>query len=386
MRDGVGIATGEHAAPLSRFFRVTWDPSSSEEEVERALALRAESNYVEPGRPPPAFIFAREGEVVGYLSSIPARFRVRGDDRLGHWLQGLSVLPQHRNGPVGFHLVRAATETLGFLAALVVAPPARRLFEAVGFRDVAASPAFVWPLRGFRFGQRLSPGTMAGEVGVPWSRPILSVARRFGLTGVAGAAVRTALAARRALRPERGSGRTVPLRQGWSSWEPAGADSIWNRRARPSHNGLVRDAEYLGWRYGSRPDEYLPLAAGPSESPLATAVIRLPARVPEGRFAGLELAWLTELLVDPNYAESSAAALALVREVERVTAAAGGDLLVSSFSAPAEAQVLARSGHLRTRGGMHLLVRDPEGDPAPGGVRGEEWSVARGDAFSDATA
>ena len=62
-------------------------------------------------------------------------------------MKGFMVLPEHRNGPIGYLVLKEAVRRLGIAAVLTVADPSRRLFEAMGFRNLGMLSNQILPLR-----------------------------------------------------------------------------------------------------------------------------------------------------------------------------------------------------------------------------------------------
>lgn len=57
------------------------------------------------------------------------------------------VLPEYRNGPIGFLAVKDLAARLPGSTILTVAPVARRLFSAMGYTDLGSVSNFVRVLR-----------------------------------------------------------------------------------------------------------------------------------------------------------------------------------------------------------------------------------------------
>lgn len=371
----------DDAEVLSRFFRKVWNPGSTPASVKRAREEAAKANPVDPGTPPPTFIFLKDGEAIGYVTTLPARFRIGAAERPGYWLKGLSVLPEFRSGPVGFHLVKRAADEVELLASLAVAQPARRLLEAVGFRDVIVPANFLWPLRPGRVARNLAPEGFPATGRPRWLAGLWRVLRGAGLGGPLGALGGGALRLRRSRRQAGYRGR---IEAGWTSGSGAAMDDLWSRRAGPHYQGVVRDSAYLYRRYrGSDDEEYVPLLAMSEASPEALVMVRRPREVHQGRFQGLRIGWVTEILSDPGLPQSARAATALIRAGESLCRDEDGDLVLASFSGRSEIEIMRRTGHLETQGTMHLLFKGID-EAASGGDPHREWVVSRGDGDSDA--
>ena len=57
-----------------------------------------------------------------------------------YWLIGFMVHPEHRNGPIGFLLLKQAVRDLEITLSLTVQQTTIRLLTAVGFRELGTCP------------------------------------------------------------------------------------------------------------------------------------------------------------------------------------------------------------------------------------------------------
>ena len=145
----------EHDAAVAEFIRATWDPHATAESVRRSRLSAAAVNPASPGEESPNFIFLQDGKVLGYVGTIPIRVWTGNGERPAHWVKGLMVLPEFRNGPVGFLVLKEAARNLDCSMALAVLPVVVGLFERLGFSDLGILPNFVRVLRPARLLHRL---------------------------------------------------------------------------------------------------------------------------------------------------------------------------------------------------------------------------------------
>ena len=100
-------ATDEHAAEVAEFIRAVWNPSATA--ARRCVAVGGGAlNTAEPGVPPPTWIALQAGRVLGYVTTIPVRFWDGERSWPAYWIKGLMVLPEYRNGPIGYAVMKAA--------------------------------------------------------------------------------------------------------------------------------------------------------------------------------------------------------------------------------------------------------------------------------------
>src|SRR3989442_10669176 len=95
-----------HAGAVAEFFRAVWDSAATAESVWRGLQTAAERNPFFPGQHVQTVLFLSDERVVGYATSIPVSVWGACEERRAEWIKGLIVIPEHRNGPVGFKLVK----------------------------------------------------------------------------------------------------------------------------------------------------------------------------------------------------------------------------------------------------------------------------------------
>ena len=220
-----------HAEMVAAFFREVWDEHATAASVAASRAAGAARNTAEPGLAPPTWIAIRDGRVLGYVTTLPVRLWDGAREWPAYWIKGLMVLPECRGGPIGYLVLKAAVASLPRTGALAVAPPARRLFEALGYKDFGAVPNWVRPLSPGRILRRLDPAGLgiptcpAGATTSCVSREAQGLATAAGWAG--GVALRATAAVRRLsataagcreLRPEgggRGDRRTLEICPRW---------------------------------------------------------------------------------------------------------------------------------------------------------------------------
>lgn len=371
-------ATSEHAEVLARFFRAAWNSDSTSDSVHAERQTEAKSNPATAGQEVPTFIVVIGGQAIGHVTTIPDRLWFAGQERVVHWTKGLMVLPEYRNGPVGFILLKAAIHQLGPTLATVVAPEARRLFGALGFVDLGPVPNYIL---------LLDPGAVARELdieavglgGLPsWIPSTVRVAR---VTGLARAGGWLASAVRRTWAVP-----SVIHSQGFSmaydppSLDTVGLDKIWVRMRTTITVGSVRDGRHWIWRFGRRrKDQYRLLTAHRKGELTAMAAVRMPWSDQESRLRGIRVAILSDLVYDPG---EPGAGLAALRGAERVARESGAHALLCSVTAASLINLLRWRGYIRIPGNVHLLKRDPISNP-PIPERLEDWWLTRADGESD---
>lgn len=365
----------EHAGAMAEFFRATWTPGSTGERVRESRAREARENPASGGEEPPTFLWLSDGKVLGYVSTIPGRLWSNGSEQRVHWMKGLMVLPEHRNGPIGFMVLKEAMKHLGPAFSIAAAYPARRLFTALKFADLGAIPNRLRVLEPGRLFARLDLEAL-GLGGLPaWLPRAVRTGRRLGLSPVVGTAGKAALAVGRT--PVGLAGRRLET---GTLAEPPELDQLWKdvRHAFPA--AAVRDARYLAWRYDwGAEGGYRLITARDNGRLVGIAVLRRPGEGGDPRLKGIRLAVLSELLADPARAD---VAQALLRRTDLEARRLGADAILGTMSHPAFLRQTARRGWVRLPGNIHLLQRDPDGTCGlPDDLSG--WLVTRGDGDAD---
>jgi len=360
------IATDEHAEAIATFYREAWgDPVTPD-------AVRAARQGGDAG---PIALVLDGTRVIGHLASIPYRLWDGIAEHPAHWTKGLMVLPEYRNGPVGFLVLKTLTAELSLATALVVAAPARRLFCALGYTDLGAVPNYVRPLRPARLARRLD--VTALNPGLPrWATAGLRAAQRVGVAGLAGAAAGVALDTFAAATRRRAATRTTCLP------EPPGRDeldALWRDARRTIAAGPVRDGRYLRGRFGTAQYEFV--AARDRGRLVGVAVLRRPRAISDPRLRGLRVATISDFVFA---AERGDVGLALLGGVERVARAADADAILCTTAQRPLGRLLRRQAYLRLTGNVHFLLRDRSGAGAAHWPQDlASWGLARGDGDAD---
>lgn len=368
-----------HAAEVAEFIRGVWDPEATADSVLAARAAGANRNWAEPGVPPPTWIALQAGRVLGYVTSLPIRFWVGGQDWPAYWVKGLMVLPEFRNGPIGYLLVKAAGADLPRTGALAVAPPARRLFEALGYRDLGSIPNWVRPLQPQRILECVDQAGL-GLSNLPrWATAALRAVRRTGLAAPLGAAAGLVLRASAAgLRFAVGAAAAAPFDPASSTED---LESLWTEARESLPTAVMRNAGYLLDRYAPGPEaRYTWLAARAGRRLRGVAILRRPREDGDPRLGGLRVAALADLLYAPGNRQIG---LALLGAVERAAQGLGADAILATCSAPAVGALLRRQWYISIPGNVHLLLRDVSGERPPFGAALTDWWLTRGDGLAD---
>ncbi len=286
------------------------------------------------------------------------------------------VLPDYRNGPIGFGLLKTAAAELSCSGGLAVAPAACRLFTALGYRDLGAIPNYIKPLRPGRILRAIDLGE-SGWLAGSRIRPALQLLRSTRMTGIAGGFLRAGMAVRTA---------GIPLRTRSISSEvtsPARVvpelNELWPAARSGMGCAVVRDGEALVYRYGQEGSEYHWIAARRKGELAGLAILKGPSESTDHRIPGLRLAAVSDVLFRP---EDSKMGLALLGSAERFARERGADAVIASTTSEPLGSLMTRGGYLAIPGTVHFLFRCTN-DNAHFGPGLTDWWLTRGDGGAD---
>lgn len=376
-RIAIARVTDDHAEALAEFFRMVWTPDATAASVRAARARAAERNPVDPGAAPPTWIALREDRPIGYVTTIPIQLWDGLERRPAHWLKGLMVAPEYRNGPIGHALLKAAAAALPRSGGLAVAAPARRLFQALGYDDLGPIPNLVRPLEVGRILPGLAAGDTAGT-----DRSVRQIARR--IAHLPGLAMLLGWPASRLLDLVAASARITTSGEALSVEDPTlfaeEIDHLWSAAAPGMSTCTVRDAAYLLDRYpAGGGSAYRWIFLRTSDRLAGLAILRRPGEPGHPRLPTVRLATLVDVLLDASHPWDGGALLGGVEaEARRLRA----DAILASASAPVLSRLLRRQCYFPIGGNVHLLFRDTTGEGQFGRTV-TEWWLTRGDGNAD---
>jgi hypothetical protein len=347
-------ATDEHAAALATFYAAVWNGQGSAADVVAARATAAQRNSAEPGRAPPMFLAVQNGRVLGHVATMPIRVWDGRTEMPAYWVRDLMILPEYRNGPLGFGLLKAMAGCVERSGALTIVPASRRLFEALGFEDQGVVPQFLRPLALGHILARLDVAGAGLEGPLRRAVPVLRFAQRTGAASLAGGLGSVLLRGAAALA--RRSAVGYRARRDWPSDLSAHLDGLWEAIRASTGTSVVRDGTYLLQKYGppSSGGDYDWVGVWKGDSLRGVAILHAPLRDGNARLPGVSLATIEELVVSPQ----GPSCLALLGAVERHARSRGAHAVVARLSSAELRRPLAWQGYLRVPGTVHFLIRD----------------------------
>jgi hypothetical protein len=377
----VVLATDAHADAIAAFYRATWREDVTAASVLASRRQAAADNLAAPGEAPPVAIVLDGSRVIGYCGSIAQRLWDGVAEHPAYWIKGLMVLPEYRQGPIGFLVCKQLAAQLTRATALVVAPAARRLFGALGYTDLGAVSNFVRPLR---------PGTLARQLDIAelglalpqWVTAGVRIVQRTGLAGLAGAGAGIALDVVAAATRRVGA----RFATAWAAEAPSREelDDVWCSARGALAASPVRDGRYLRSRFAATAaaadgTRYAFVTARDGSRLVGVAVVREPRAISDPRLRRVRVATISDIVFPPERADIG---LAVLGGVERAARAAESDAILCTTGHRALAPLLRRQTYVPLRGNVHFFLRDGTGaTPWPHDLG--SWWLARGDAEAD---
>jgi hypothetical protein len=369
-------ATDAHAPLLAEFFRKVWDSNATAEGVLSGRAAAAASNPVTPGQTPPEFLFLADGRIVGYVGSIPVRLWNGSKELSAHWVKGLMVLPEFRNGPVGFMVLKEAVKHLSPGLSIAGAPAALRLLEALKFTNLGPVPNFIRILRPARVMQRLRLDRL-GLPGLPTWMPRVARIGQVTRLAVLGGAVAAALTPLW-IRARCGGPGSCVIRLEHSPGTADEIDELW-MRCRPQMGcAVVRDNAYWHSSYASDPS-YRFVRVEQGNQLAGIAAVRASQASNDPRLQGIRVATLSDVVFPFDQFQTGTA---LLTGAERLARDLEADALLCSVTHPSMTALLPRHAFLRLPGNLCFLFRESPGEQRLAATQ-TSWFVMRGDSNAD---
>ena len=357
-----------HSHLLAEFYRATWDADATSHGVAAARRADARRNVADPGTALPTYLFVTDGKPVGHLTTLPVVLTRSGRTEPAYFLKGFWVLLEHRNGPVGFLLAKAALRDLGTVLSLTVESAPRRLLGALGMvelgplRDYIRVFNFGNVLRALRLRKTGRKGRALQALGIP-------------IVGhVAGAILGGATRLWRGLH----STESKVACRVVGEPDATALDELWAAVSRDDSTAPVRDGGYLECRVAAERQSYAHVEARTSGQLAGYALLRRPSGRESEQYGPLRIACLSDVIYDKT---EPAVARALVAGAEDVVRG-DCDLLVCGSTDPRLHRLLAERAFLPAGRRVYLLARGAErGLELPDDL--SAWSITRGDGGAD---
>ena len=352
----VSLYARQHAAALQKFIDHFWPRKDSATDSSNSLSQPGTVEQGGTDNKPPTFLFLKNDEVIGHITSLPVRLSVRSATDPAHWLVGFMVLPEHRNGLVGPCLIKIVNETLDLAMSLHVEEPVLRILKGLGWYHVGVIPQYVHVMNGYRLLKNIRTQQMSffNERGGLWGRGLQFLASNQLTHLVMGSLVR--LAARSWLLATtfaRRSGRTLCVTEEHEF--DSSYDAFWDRVGSKFDALVVRDRAYLQSRYGRTLKDDKLLACREGDDLRGFCILKLKQFQDDPRMGWLRMGTILDCLFDPNNPQALQALLsASIQRLAREEV----DLIFCTASHRTVQELLVRNAFLKMPGNLNLAYYD----------------------------
>jgi hypothetical protein len=357
---------------LVDFSRRMWDPEASPRTVRSWMARAAGMNPNAPGELPPTLLLLRDHEVIGYVSTIPVRLWLAGGECPAYFVKGLTVLPEYRNGPGGFLLLREVTSHLPYAMCMTAGEMLRGLFARAGYREIGALRNHLRLLRSADVLARLDQPPPGSPLSARWRR-VLGVVRRLPFRSSFGAGVDASLR----IWSLNARGRGTPQPVDPKDIDPGELERLWRRSRAALAAAPVRDSAYLVQRY-LQDGAYAAIELRRSGRLEGMAFLRRPRDDPDPRLQGITVASLSDAVISPQ----PGLLTALMRGAEGLARDLGAHAILFSASHRDIARAAIRRAYIPLPGNVYTFFRD-RSDPGRSIPPINQWWLTRGDGLAD---
>ena len=377
----VAALSDQDSIALAQFYRQAWNASAPADDTAPNQVAPNQGCPFVAGLPPPVTGVFVDEQIVGHLGSIPTELWDGSRSHGAHWLKGFMVLESYRNGPIGYLLLKHMMKQVSLSAVMTVAPAARRLFAACGFKDFGSVPNYITVIRPTRLLQAIDPDKL-GLASLPAAlRSVMRAAKLGPVAWLLGGCAGLGLALLDAVNWVWAWGLQARVLKGPPPI--AEIDELWRQLRERLDLAPSRSGAYIDWRYvASSAGRYEFIEVRRGKRLAALAVVRRSERVDE-RLAGLHLGLVVDLIVDPQDSAAAGAALLAARGWGR---RAGCDAVLLTISHRGIGRLVKRLGYVKIPGNVNFMLRVPSGVPteamhAPKDME-RSW-LTRGDAWGD---
>ena len=353
-----------------RFVHRMWPGEGSRGERDATEVVAAEADTRAP-----VVLFVKGGEVIGHLATLPVRLSIAGRTSEAHWVVGLMVVREYRNGAIAPLLVKKISETVEIGLTLHVDPAAVRVFRGLKWRHVGVIPQYV-RLLNTRAVVRVFSIEGRGFLPERWSWvwPLVSLASR-GLAALASGVVAAVAAVGRLWHRRPAGAAIVEERQFDASYV-----ELAERVKRKFGVWVCRDERYLASRYGHTLGRYRLLACREGTKLLGYCLVKLKQFENDPRMGDLRMGTIVDCVADPD---DAGVVSGLLRSAVELCRREQIDVVFCSASHREIRRHLRWNGFLGMRGTLHVAVHDRTGGLAPN-IPLESWHLMRGDSDADA--
>lgn len=329
---------------------------------------------------PPTFLFLKDSEVLGHITSLSVNIWFKGTCASAYWVVGFMVLPEYRSGPVGVSIIKKVNETLPIAMTLTVEQAPLRIFKGLGWVHAGILPQYLTVLRPGRLLQNVDVDrTVGGRLG---GRPLPHLL----LGGLKHPVIRAAVAGCCSLLFHAIGWRrsfVVHGKEKFQIQEERGFDDtfddLWDRMKQVYQALVVRDRAYLTSRYGSRPGRYRILSCRREGRLEGFFVVSIKQFQNDPRMGNSKVGTIVDCLFDPG---CDKVFVCLLLKALHIFREEGADAALCTASFGRLGALMKRYGFVAIPGNLNFVVYDKSGILNPI-LQLESWHLMRGDCDAD---
>ena len=325
----------------------------------------------------PVFLFLKSREIIGHLGTMPATVRNGQRTVGGHWIVGLMVLPEFRNGLVGPQLIKKVNDTLSFAMTLHVEESVSRIVKGLKWTHLGVIPQYVHVINGKRLAQQLRLdriGFLAQDRGVLPSvlRYLVKHPVTHAVTGIGASILRSAWLCAVTRKPGRSPDVTVGAEGGFD----ATYDQLWEEVKDEFGALVVRDQAYLTAKYAKEQGAFRILAFRAQSRLRAFVIVKIRQFKDDERMGNARIATIIDCLFSPR---EDKPINWLLHEVRCMCEREEVDAIFCTASQRMLRQQLARHAYIEIPGSLRFAYFDRD-HALDGPIPLNGWHIMRGDA------
>ncbi len=377
----VSIYDNKFDASLRRFVDFFWPADSSgNPRIDHSNQFNTTKEKSEEKRPP-TFLFLKDDEVLGHITSIPVGLFIHSRFIPAHWMVGFMVLPEYRNGPIGPLLIKKVNETLDFAMTLHVEDNVLRIFKGLGWKHLGVIPQFIRVLNTYRLLKEVNIGQL------PFLKGRRNVTRKWLGWGLSNTLTRYFIALSASLAIKIWNLCKATIRPNFGLFKvieeysfDASFDTLWEGIRGKFDAMVVRDRSYLENRFGGRIEKYRLLTCRRNDRLIGYCILKVKSFINDPRMGNTRVGTIVDCLFDP---EDFSGLQLLFFEASKLFNKEKVDAIFCAASYLPLQKFLIRNGFMEISGNLNFAFHGSFIEPF-GELNLSEWHLMRGDSDADA--
>ena len=378
-RDSYSVRVFNHdlASALQKFHDTVWPARPGPKGPLRTSRIDPEDTAGKRESASPVFLFLKNKEIIGHLGTMSVEIQC-GDVRFpAHWVVGLMVLPEFRNGLVGPQLIRKVNESLSFAMTLHVEDAVSRIVRGLKWTHLGTIPQYIHVLNGRRLAsqlqlERLDFLSSRQGVGIRAVRYFVRLPMTHVLIGLGARIIGKAWIMIAAVGQPRSQEASITEEDGFDE----SYDELWKEVHREFAALVVRDRAYLETKYGRAQGAFRVLACRARKKLRAFCVLKMRRYENDARMGNARVATIIDCLFNP---QDVWAMDALLKEVRRICVDDRVDAIFCTASHPALQRLLGSHAFFEIPGSLRFAYYDRD-HVLQQPMSLSLWHIMRGDA------